>query len=101
MKDYLHGKLTPTEAATRFVENLTWCNSCFQGLQCLAVIAWDVSDSRGQINSMYLYGIFATVGHSKREMDLRGENELTPVLDEFSLSILDEHDGNYSRVLPS
>lgn len=36
-------------------------------------------------------------------MDLRGETELIYVLDEFSLSILDEHDGDSSRssVLPS
>lgn len=48
LKDYLHGKLTPTAAATKFIENMepVW-NPSFQGH--LTAITCDVSDSRGQI----------------------------------------------------
>ena len=35
--------------------------------------------------------------HSKSEMDLRGETDLTYVLAKSGHSIADEQDGNYSR----
>lgn len=47
LKDYLHGKLTPT-VATKFIENMELLrNPSF--LDHLAAIAWNLSDSRRQI----------------------------------------------------
>lgn len=52
LKDYLHGKLSPNEAASDFVKNFDLepiCNPYFQDhLGYLAAIAYNVSDPRGQ-----------------------------------------------------
>ena len=51
LKDYLHGKLSPKEAASDFVKNFDLgakYNRSFQGhLDYLVAIACDVSDPRG------------------------------------------------------
>lgn len=48
LKDYLHGKLNPTVAAMKFIENMEPLrNPSF--LDHLAAIAWNLSDSRKQI----------------------------------------------------
>lgn len=51
LKDYLHGKLSPNEAARDFVKSFDLepiCNPYFQDhLGYLSAIAYDVSDPRG------------------------------------------------------
>ena len=108
LKDYLHDKLTPMEAATRFVENFdieSSFNLDFQHhLQCLAAIAYDVSDSRGQTKIVKLLAALSNLRygmekgwHSKREMDLRGKTDATTVLAELHIAMSDEFNGDYSR----
>ena len=96
------------EAATRFVENFDIESSFhldFQHhLQCLAAIAYDVSDSRGQTKIVKLpaalsnlrYGI-EKGWHSKREMDLGGKTDAITVLAELDIAMSDKFNGDYSR----
>lgn len=82
LKDYLHGKFTPTAAAPKFIENMepVW-NPSFQGH--LTAITWDVSDSHGQIK---IVNPLVPIRNLRCGMK-KGRHDLTYVLAEFGHSI--------------
>lgn len=107
LKDYLHGKLSPKETASDYVKGSDLepvSNPSFHGhLEHLAAIAYDVSNLRGQIKVIKLLVAIRDLRyhlkkgwHSKREMDLRKQTDLSLVHSEFAEAIEDGQVSYYS-----
>lgn len=107
LKDYLHGQLSPKQAASEFVKNFDLdlgFNRFFQShLDQLAAIAYEAPDSQGQIKLVMLLVAIRDLRYSQKkgrfskvEMDLRNETDLSQVLFEFGCSLAEDQDCNYS-----
>ncbi len=99
LKDYLHGRLSPKQAASEFVKNLD-SHLGFNPYE-LAGIAYEAPDPAGQIKLVKLLVAVRNLiyhkeeGHySKREMDLRNDTDLSHVLFGFATTLADDQDSN-------
>ena len=101
LKDYLLGQLPTQKAASEFVKDRD-LDIGFNPYE-LAAIAYEAPDPPGQMKIVKLLIAIRNLRyhskqgrHSKREMDLRNETDLSHVLFEFNTALADDQDCNYS-----